>query len=395
MGKWRKVAVVFIVMGLALNYTFLNRGSLYALSDCQRKLIDSNVRYFNCNTTQFTANCAGNTNLTGSDNDEKIWNYLISKGLTAIQAAGIMGNFQAESGFDPTIVQGDPPTHSDTIIVDGETGYGIAQWTSKNRQQALLDFATQGGKPATNSSDLGTQLDFMYMESTTGSLAGSWDTLKEQTSVPDATLSWHNNYESSADTPDKIQNRINFAEENFNKFSSSGGGTTTSSGGSKACATNGSGEVVGGFSLPVDRHFYDEHPDWFSAPHHDYAAVDIPVPTGTNVYSMSTGTVIDGGNGGKCGTGIIVDAGSGVTFMYCHGSDGGSVANAKVGDKVNAGQLIMHSASTGESTGPHLHVQIEVSGSNRCPQPMMEGIAKGTPPQPKDLPSSGCVEVKE
>lgn len=36
-----------------------------------------------------------------------------------------------------------------------------------------------------------------------------------------------------------------------------------------------------GYALPVDRYWYEQHPDWFSRPHHDYPAIDIPVPTGT------------------------------------------------------------------------------------------------------------------
>ncbi len=361
---------------------------VYAMSECQRLAIDSNARYYNCEVTKFVSSCGtGSTDLTGGDNDEKIWNYLIGKGLTAIQAAGIMGNFQAESGFDPTIVQGGG--HSDTITVDGVTGYGIAQWTYITRQQALLDFATQGGKPATNSSDLLTQLDFMYMESTTGSLAGSWDRLKEQENIPDATVSWHNNYESSADTAEMIQNRVNFAEENFAKFSSSGG-TTTSPPGSKSCGS-GSGQNVKGFSLPVARTIYDEHPDWFPDKHHDYPAIDIQVGEGTKVYAMSAGTVSIVAEGGDCGTGLVIDHGNNFQTKYCHGKAGGIPSSIKDGSKVTVGQEIMISGNTGRSSGPHLHVETIVGGTNRCPLPLINGIVAGSPPNPNELPSSGCI----
>lgn len=365
-------------------------GRVSALSECQRLTLDSNVRYFNCEATKYVKACGSTSGgLTGSENDEKIWNYLIGKGLTAAQAAGVMGNFQAESGFDPTIVQGGG--HSDTITIDGETGYGIAQWTSLNRQQALFDFATQDGQPATFTSDLLTQLDFMYMESNTGSLAGSWDALKEQDNVPNATVSWHNKYENSADTAAMIQNRVDMAEANFAKFSSTGG-TTTSPPGSTACSTDGSGQVVAGYSLPVDRHWYDEHPDWFSLKHHDYPAVDIPVPEGTNVYSVSGGTIVAAPVGGDCGEGVIVRRDDGAEFKYCHGTDGGNVTSAKKDQVVKAGQLIMHSGNTGDSTGPHLHFEIVFEGTNRCPGPLLDGIAKGTPPEVGSLPTSGCIK---
>ena len=41
-----------------------------------------------------------------NDNAEKIWGWLISNGLSEIQAAGIMGNMKEESSFVPTRRQG-------------------------------------------------------------------------------------------------------------------------------------------------------------------------------------------------------------------------------------------------------------------------------------------------
>ena len=40
--------------------------------------------------------------LVGSDNAQKVFNFFVSKGLTAEQAAGITGNGEAESGLNPT-----------------------------------------------------------------------------------------------------------------------------------------------------------------------------------------------------------------------------------------------------------------------------------------------------
>lgn len=65
------------------------------------------------------------TELVGKDNREKIWNYFMSKGLTKEQTAGVLANFQAESGFSPGRQE------------DGKTwpngGYGIAQFTDSQR----------------------------------------------------------------------------------------------------------------------------------------------------------------------------------------------------------------------------------------------------------------------
>lgn len=43
--------------------------------------------------------------LKGSNNEEKIWNYLKSKGLNDYGIAGLMGNLHAESGLIPTNLQ--------------------------------------------------------------------------------------------------------------------------------------------------------------------------------------------------------------------------------------------------------------------------------------------------
>ena len=160
---------------------------------------------------------------------------------------------------------------------------------------------------------------------------------------------------------------------------------------SQAGPASGGGVVYGNYSLPTPQSWYDSNPTWFTKPHHDYPAADIPVPTGTEVYSMTSGTVIAGGAGGACGTGVIVDGDDGVRYTYCHGVDGSSVSGARPGDKVTAGQLIMHSASTGVSSGPHLHVQIKYQG-NRCPQNLLDALGKkqSSLPDPKTLPTSGC-----
>lgn len=67
--------------------------------------------------------CSGNPVLIGTDNREKIWNYLIGTGFSAEQTAGILGNLQSESAgtFSPTV--------NEFSAEFGEGGYGIAQWT--------------------------------------------------------------------------------------------------------------------------------------------------------------------------------------------------------------------------------------------------------------------------
>lgn len=87
------------------------------------------------------------------DNAQKIWDKLISAGLTPAGAAGLMGNLYAESGLNPQNLQNsfekklglsdaDYTAAVDcgaygSFVTDG-AGYGLAQWTHPIRKKGLL-----------------------------------------------------------------------------------------------------------------------------------------------------------------------------------------------------------------------------------------------------------------
>ncbi len=146
--------------------------------------------------------------------------------------------------------------------------------------------------------------------------------------------------------------------------------------------------VVGDYALPVDRRWYDEHPDWFTRPHHDYPAIDIPVPTGTPLYAMTNGVVVGTPTSGKCGVGVIFDGDDHARYTYCHGRPGSQAV--EIGDRVSAGQRILDSASTGNSTGPHLHLGVEVGGTRRCPQALLTAVVLQQRKLPTELSPTGC-----
>jgi murein DD-endopeptidase MepM/ murein hydrolase activator NlpD len=141
----------------------------------------------------------------------------------------------------------------------------------------------------------------------------------------------------------------------------------------------GSGTVnPDGYALPVDHKWWDTNPSWFTKTHHDYPAADIPVPEGTPVYAVTTGTVLSvTASSSRCGNGVIIRGDDGTTWTYCHGIDGGVQVTA--GSPVAAGDHIMNSGNTGNSTGPHLHVAVKINGTTSCPQPILEAIATNTP----------------
>jgi peptidoglycan hydrolase-like protein with peptidoglycan-binding domain len=120
-------------------------------------------------------------------------------------------------------------------------------------------------------------------------------------------------------------------------------------------------------------------------PHHDYSAIDIPAGSGTPTYAITGGTVHYVGGG--CGLGIQLNGNDGAVYTYCH-------ASARVvgdGARVSAGQQLTRVGSTGNSTGPHLHLQIRFGGVLRCPARMLLPLYDGaSPPGPGSLPTSGC-----
>ena len=163
--------------------------------------------------------------------------------------------------------------------------------------------------------------------------------------------------------------------------------------------SNESSPTQDNYALPVDQKFFDDHetnepnPElkWFSKPHHDYPAADIPVPLGTNVYAITSGKITAAPNEGGYGRGVTILGDDGVVYNYGHGSDGGSVPGAGNGDVVKAGQLIMHSANTGHSFGAHLHVDMRYNGNKLCPQSLFLALGnKTTIPNTVRLPTSGC-----
>ncbi len=90
--------------------------------------------------------------------------------------------------------------------------------------------------------------------------------------------------------------------------------------------------------------------------------MDIAVPIGTPVGSISSGTITKAGTSQGYGIAVFVDHGiingKHVTSEYGHLSK----INVKVGDKIKTGQTIAKSGNTGRSSGPHLHITIKENG---------------------------------
>lgn len=98
-----------------------------------------------------------------------------------------------------------------------------------------------------------------------------------------------------------------------------------------------------------------------------HKGVDLAAPTGTPIYASASGTVISAKYSGNAGNMIVINHGNGVVTKYEHCSK----MYVKSGQKVSRGQNIGAVGSTGNSTGPHLHYQVEVNGKAVNPMSYM------------------------
>lgn len=89
----------------------------------------------------------------GDTIQEKVWWALIDAGYSKEATAGVLGNIQAESSFDPEVIEG-----------GSGIGFGLCQWSFGRRTQ-LEAYATSKG---VNPGDVNTQIEFLLGELTPG-----------------------------------------------------------------------------------------------------------------------------------------------------------------------------------------------------------------------------------
>ena len=95
-----------------------------------------------------------------------------------------------------------------------------------------------------------------------------------------------------------------------------------------------------------------------------HTGLDIAAPSGTNIVAAASGTVTFSGYKGSYGNMLVISHGNGVQTYYAHCSK----LYVGAGSQVSQGQSIAAVGSTGNSTGPHLHLEIRVNGVAYNPQ---------------------------
>ena len=70
------------------------------------------------------------------------------------------------------------------------------------------------------------------------------------------------------------------------------------------------------------------------------------------------GTVVWSGWMGGYGYAVVIDHGNGMSTLYAHNSE----LAVSEGQDVGKGQVVAYAGSTGNSTGPHVHFEVRISG---------------------------------
>ena len=95
-----------------------------------------------------------------------------------------------------------------------------------------------------------------------------------------------------------------------------------------------------------------------------HTGVDLATSLGTPIYPIASGTVVFSGWQGSYGYLIMIDHGDGIQSWYGHCND----LYVQEGDVVGTDTCIGTVGSTGNSTGPHLHLEIRINGEAVNPQ---------------------------
>lgn len=127
--------------------------------------------------------------------------------------------------------------------------------------------------------------------------------------------------------------------------------------------SGGGGVPAGELSLPIAEGEYVVSSVYKGADRPNHRGIDLAAPDGTPMYAMAGGVVVDAGPATGFGHWIVIDHtidDKAYSTVYGHmWADGVAVST---GDTVSAGQYIGKVGSDGESTGPHLHLEVWEGG---------------------------------
>ncbi len=108
---------------------------------------------------------------------------------------------------------------------------------------------------------------------------------------------------------------------------------------------------------------YGKRHDPFTGKKTFHDGVDIASKRGTPVEAVGSGIVVFSGTKSGYGKLVKIQHGNGFVTIYGHNHE----LKVQVGDYVSRGQRIATVGSTGRSTGPHLHFEVQLNGKTVNP----------------------------
>lgn len=108
---------------------------------------------------------------------------------------------------------------------------------------------------------------------------------------------------------------------------------------------------------------------------HCHTGLDFAAPQGTPIHAVANGTVTRTAFSGAYGNRTIETLPDGTELWYCHQSAFG----VRPGQRISAGQAIGRVGSTGNVTGPHVHLEVR-PGAGDPVDPFKALVAHGLKP---------------
>ncbi|WP_107764989.1 M23 family metallopeptidase [Nocardioides terrigena] len=91
-----------------------------------------------------------------------------------------------------------------------------------------------------------------------------------------------------------------------------------------------------------------------------HTGLDMSAPSGTAIRAIANGVITETGYDGSYGNKTVLTLEDGTELWFCHQTS----IDVSVGDTVRGGEVIGTVGSTGNSTGPHLHLEVRPGGGD-------------------------------
>jgi murein DD-endopeptidase MepM/ murein hydrolase activator NlpD len=102
-----------------------------------------------------------------------------------------------------------------------------------------------------------------------------------------------------------------------------------------------------------------------------HKGVDLAAPIGSFIRAIQSGIVVFADPYAGYGNLVVIKHANGLTSHYAHCDE----IKIRTGQRVNAGEVIATIGSTGQSTGPHLHLEIRYNGAPLDPERIFPDLA--------------------